>query len=146
MFSATVISGASDSSWWISTMPRCFASCGPDTRIGSPSEVDLAAIGLVVAGEHLHQGRLAGAVLAEQRVDLAGAHLERDVVERLHPGERLGDAVDVEERSAGAELVELGLRVVRERSHSFTSPATRRLMRASTSRTAIRIAPITTRT
>ena len=30
--------------------------------------------------EDVHQGRLAGAVLAEQRMDLAGAHVEIDAV------------------------------------------------------------------
>ena len=33
------------------------------------------------AGEHLHQRALAGPVLANQRVDLAGAHLQ------VHAGE-----------------------------------------------------------
>src|SRR5215213_6001557 len=36
------------------------------------------------AGHHLEQGGLAGAVVAEQRGDLAGLDLEVDAVERLH--------------------------------------------------------------
>ena len=38
--------------------------------------MDLAVIGAVRidAAQHLHQRRFAGAVLADQRVDLAGAH------------------------------------------------------------------------
>ena len=35
--------------------------------------LDLALVGVVEAGEDVHQGRLAGAVLAEERVDLPGA-------------------------------------------------------------------------
>ena len=43
-------------------------------------EADLALVGPVEAGEDVHQRALAGAVLAEQRVDLAGPQLEVDVV------------------------------------------------------------------
>ena len=62
---------------------------------------DLAArIGLVGAGEDLHQGRLAGAVLAHERLHLAAPGLELDVVERLHAGERLGDVAHLQRRHA----------------------------------------------
>ncbi len=55
-------------------------------------ELDRAAVGLVDARHEVHERRLAGAVLADQRVDLAGADLERDVVDRADAGERLGHA------------------------------------------------------
>ena len=53
---------------------------------------DPALVGLVDAGEHLDQGRLAGAVLAEQAVHLAGAHVEVDAAEGPDAGEALDDA------------------------------------------------------
>ena len=43
-------------------------------------EEDLALVGLVEPVEHVHERRLARAVLAEQAVDLAGLHDEIDVV------------------------------------------------------------------
>ena len=49
------------------------------------------AIGALRAGQDLEQRRLAGAVLAEQRVDLAGPHFEIDIVERQHAGKALAD-------------------------------------------------------
>lgn len=53
---------------------------------------DLAVVGLVGSGEHLDEGRLAGAVLPEQTVDLTGLDLQVHAVEGAHTGERLGDA------------------------------------------------------
>ena len=53
-------------------------------------ERDLAAVGLVHAVEHLHQRALAGAVLAEKRMDLAGAHAELDGVVGPQRPEDLG--------------------------------------------------------
>ena len=55
-------------------------------------EQDLALVGLVQPVEHVHQRRLAGAVLTEQGVDLAGLHGEVDVVVRDQRAEPLGDA------------------------------------------------------
>src|SRR5690606_10787320 len=58
-----------------------------------PVEVDLALVRAVRvdAGEHLHQRRLAGAVLAADGVDLTAPHGQVDVLQRLDAGERLGD-------------------------------------------------------
>ena len=53
---------------------------------------DLAAIGRIEARHQLDQRRFAGAVLAEQRGDLAGAHVEIDVVERQHARKGFRDA------------------------------------------------------
>ncbi len=44
------------------------------------------------AGQHLDQGRLAGAVLAEQRQDLAGVQVQADIVDGDRAAEALGDA------------------------------------------------------
>ena len=41
------------------------------------------------AGEDVHERRLAGAVLAEQRVDLAALEVEIDAAQRLHAAEAL---------------------------------------------------------
>lgn len=53
---------------------------------------DLAVVGLVGSGEHLDQGGLAGAVLAEEAVDLAGLDLQVDAVQGADAREELGDA------------------------------------------------------
>src|SRR5690606_6285197 len=59
---------------------------------------DRARVGLIDAGDNLHQGRLAGAILAHQRVDLAGADVEIDITERLDTGEALADSAQGEDR------------------------------------------------
>src|SRR5919204_343233 len=46
------------------------------------------------AREHLDQRRLAGAVLADQRVDLAAVEREVDAVQRPRAGERLAQPAD----------------------------------------------------
>ena len=80
MFSATVITGMSMKCWCTMPMPAL-------DRVLRRGEVDrlalhedLALVRLVEPVEDVHQRRLAGAVLAEQRVDLALAHVEVDVV------------------------------------------------------------------
>jgi hypothetical protein len=57
---------------------------------------DLALAGRGQAVEHVHQGRLAGAVLAEQGVDLAPAQVERDVVGGDDAGVALGDVAQLQ--------------------------------------------------
>ena len=61
-----------------------------------PVQEDLALVGVVEPVEDVHQGRLAGAVLAEQRVHLALQHLQVDVVVRENAGELLGDPAKLE--------------------------------------------------
>jgi hypothetical protein len=51
---------------------------------------------LIEAGNDLDQGRLAGAVLAHERVNLAGLEGERDAVECLHAWKCLADTFDLE--------------------------------------------------
>ena len=53
---------------------------------------ELARIMRDHAGEDVHQRRFAGAVLAEQRMDLAGPDIEIDVVQRAHAWEGLAYA------------------------------------------------------
>ena len=91
MLSATVSSGTRLSSWWMMAMPAASAWRTLAKRTGRPSTSSLAVVVGVDAGQDLHQRRLAGAVLAHQRVDLAGAELETDRVERRDAAETLAD-------------------------------------------------------
>ena len=61
-------------------------------------ELDRAAVRLIDAGDEVHERRLAGAVLADQRVHLAAPDLERHVVDRAHAGESLDDIANGEAR------------------------------------------------
>ena len=66
-------------------------------------------VGLLDAGDHPRQGRLAAAALADQRGHLAAAQLEADVADGLGPGdgeaaaalEDLGDVLDREHDLVG---------------------------------------------
>ncbi len=69
---------------------------------GAAGEPDLAGVGRVDPRQNLDQRRLAGAVLAEQRVDLAAPDVEIDVVERERRGEPLDEADHFEKRRLGA--------------------------------------------
>ena len=72
-------------------------------REGPAGEAHAAVVaaGRDGAGEDLDQRRLAGAVLAEQRHDLAGGDREARPVERAHAGEALGQRLgDAAPRSA----------------------------------------------
>ena len=72
-------------------MPRRAAPPGPSMLTGCAVEADLAGIGPVDAGEDLHQRRLAGAVLADERDDLAARDVEVHLVQRDDAGKTLGD-------------------------------------------------------
>ena len=65
-------------------------------RLAAPA--DLALVGPVRAGQHLDQGGLAGAVLAEQAVHLAGPDDQVDAVERADAGEGLDDPAHLQQR------------------------------------------------
>ena len=78
---------------------------------------DVALVGAVGVhpGQHLHQGGLAGAVLAADRVDLAGVDGQRDLGQCADTGELLGDRSHLEDRrSAGSARA--GLRRSQPRS------------------------------
>ena len=60
-----------------------------------------ALVGLVKTGDHLHQGRFPGAVLATKRVDLAAIEFEMHIVEREHTGEALDHATGAQDRLGG---------------------------------------------
>ncbi len=65
---------------------------------GAPVDQDLAAVRLIDAGDDLDQRRLACAVLAEQRMNLAGADVERDAAQRAHAGKALLEVAHHEQR------------------------------------------------
>ena len=90
-FSRTVRLSASMKCWCTMPMPRAMASAG--RREGDLLAVDRdgALVRLLHAVEDLHQGRLAGAVLADEGVDGALADGEVDVVVGDDAGEALGD-------------------------------------------------------
>ena len=75
----------------------------PPQRLGHvPAAIaDGAFVQRIDAREDLDQGGLSGAVLAEERDDLAGADVHADVVERLRAAEELGDVPHLEQRIAG---------------------------------------------
>ena len=91
-FSATLRSGNRRGSWWTTAIPSARAWAGPAMTVGSPSTRIVPAVGLVDAGQDLDQGALARAVLADQRVDLAGPQVERHVVSACVAREPLGHA------------------------------------------------------
>jgi hypothetical protein len=75
-------------------------------------EEDLARVGLVHAGQDLHHRGLAGAVLAEQRVRLAGVQVDRPVDDRADGTESLGDVAQGHGRD-GIRLAGAGRAAVR---------------------------------
>ena len=68
---------------------------------GLPLTKIVPASGLYMPGQHVHQRALAGAVLAQQRVDLARAQIKIDVVVGEHAGESLDDAAHLDDVSGG---------------------------------------------
>jgi len=63
----------------------------------------ITAAGIDTA-QHLHQGRLAGTVLADQSMDLALPDGEIDVAQRLHAGEGFADTAHFEQCSHSNSL------------------------------------------
>ena len=92
MFWATVSVGIRLISWKIMPMPARLASRACARVSGTPPTSIVPALGIVDAVQDLEDRRLAGAVLAEQGVDLAGADVEGDVLEGAHAAETLRDA------------------------------------------------------
>ena len=91
MFSATVITGISMKCWCTMPIPASIAAFGEPSVTRLAVDQDLALVRLVEPVEDVHQRRLAGAVLAEQRVHLALAQVEVDAVVRDDAGEPLRD-------------------------------------------------------
>ena len=68
------------------------------SRVLGAADHDRAGGGRHHAAEHLHQRRLAGAVLADQPHDLAGVDGEADTLEGADPGIGLLDGAEFEQR------------------------------------------------
>ena len=62
---------------------------------------DFSLARLKIAGEDVHQRGLAGAVLTNDSVHLAGAKADADMIERDDAGEPLGDPGDLEDIGTG---------------------------------------------
>ena len=81
--------------------PRSCAARGLSKASLPVADDDLALVGPVIAHDALDQRALAGAVLAEQRVQAAGPDPHRDLVERDEVAETLGHADGLDAESAG---------------------------------------------
>ncbi len=68
-FSRTVKLSASMKCWWTMPMPRSIASFGERKWTSLAEDLDRALVRRLHAVEDLHQGRLAGAVLADDGMD-----------------------------------------------------------------------------
>ena len=77
---------------------RCLRLGGAAERHLLAREGDGAGVDAVDARERLDERGLARAVLAHERVHLAGEHAEVDAVERLHAGEGDRDALHLDDR------------------------------------------------
>ena len=66
---------------------------------GAPLKVDLALVDAIDAGEDLHEGRFAGAILADQPQYFAGMHLQADIIQRLHAWKRFVDLFHPQQRT-----------------------------------------------
>jgi hypothetical protein len=76
--------------------PSRRARAGSRWSTGLAGDLDRAGVRAVRAGDRLDQGGLAGPVLADDRVDLAGQQLERHALERADAAEALGDVGEPE--------------------------------------------------
>ena len=85
-------------------------------------ESERAARRVQVTADDLHQGRLAGAVFADDRMDLAGVEGEADVGEHFDRAERLRQAACLQQRLVAAPRVD-DIALERHRAR----PAPRRL-------------------
>ena len=106
MFSATVITGISMKCWCTIPTPASIAALGEPSCTGLPAITDLALVRVVEPVEDVHQRRLAGAVLAEQGVDLALPQVEVDVVVRDDAREALRDVAHLEHGAGRSRAIE----------------------------------------
>jgi hypothetical protein len=88
--------------WCTMPMPRSIASRALRISTGRPSTAIVPSSALLQPVEHLHQGALARAVLADQRVDLAPGEVEVDLVVGEHEREALDDAAHLRPRRHAA--------------------------------------------
>ena len=99
MFSATVITGISMKCWCTMPTPKLDRRFGRGNAYGLAVDADLALVGVVQPVEDVHQRRLARSVLTKQRMDLATAEVEVDVVVGEDAREGLCDPAQLEDRT-----------------------------------------------
>jgi hypothetical protein len=80
--------------------PELERMLGRHGLVGLAVEEELARVGRIDPGQELHQRRLARAVLAHDREDLAGAQVEVHVVERLDTRKALAHPLHVQQQRA----------------------------------------------
>src|SRR4029079_3055735 len=98
-------------------------------RDATSFEIEAAGVHRVDPGEHVEQCRLAGAVRADEPVNLALADRERHVLERLQAAEALGHAAHVEQRSHASSPASS-----RSRTADRNKPAGRKSMISTSAR------------
>ena len=107
-FSATVSRGTRATSWATRAIPRMSASRGDRNDDSRPPQHQVALILREDARDDLAQGGLAGAVLADERVDRAGADGDRHIIESARGPEGLAERahleMDVAVRRAGHDV------------------------------------------
>ena len=97
MFSATVIQSIRPRSWWMNAIGQA----AQRVRHVAAAIGDGAGVERVDAGEDLDERRFAGAVLAEQRDDLAGADVDARIDERLRAAELFRHAAHCQQGRSG---------------------------------------------
>ena len=95
----TVCEGTRVKCWWTMPMPGRDRVARRAERDRPPVDPDLAGVGPVEPVEDVHERALAGAVLAEQGVDLADAQVEVDAVVGDDAREALDDAAAARPRA-----------------------------------------------
>ena len=97
------------------------------TRHVMPREENAAVVGPVVAGDHVEEGRLAGAVRPDDPEDLARRHREAHVRHSGESAEALGHALELQDRGRVAHACarRIRMRVAMPASPSGTNRTTR---------------------
>ena len=78
--------------------PRRAISCGSAPVTSSPRTQNRARCRLELAGQHLEEGALAGAVRADQTTQLALGEREVDVPDRMHAAEAHAQTAGLDQR------------------------------------------------
>ena len=97
MFSSTLRAGSSFTCWKVRARPSAATRRGGRCAAGAPNSADVAGTGRQHAADQVEQRRLAGAVRADQRDDLAGVHGEADVAVRRQAAEVARDRLQREQ-------------------------------------------------
>ena len=121
--SATVRAGNSRPSWNDRPSPSRARGVGAEPADGGPVELDVALARGLEPGQHVEEGGLARAVRAQEAEDLAGPHVEGDVVEGGDATEVLRHAVDAHPQVALA-VGAVGAERPDEGATAGTSPLT----------------------